>query len=148
MDFWPLKCLILKSNYLKMECAICYCNEFLKFYNLPFEKNPYAKVMSPQSWEIHNLKKKLIIFYLTMVSWMTSHSNSPTLSLTSLLTSSWMMSIHECSHHYYKSWFFKRFKLINLSFWLMDMYILTKGQGLKWHMYLLTDQLDYSDSFN
>jgi hypothetical protein len=29
--------------------------------------------------------------------------------------------------HYYKSWLFKRFKLTNLSFWLMDMYILTKG---------------------
>jgi len=36
--------------------------------------------------------------------------------------------------HYYKSWFFKRFKLTNLSFWLMDMYILTKGQGLEWHI--------------
>jgi hypothetical protein len=29
----------------------------------------------------------------------------------------------------------------------MDMYIVTKGQGLEWHMYLLTDQLDYSGSF-
>jgi hypothetical protein len=26
----------------------------------------------------------------------------------------------------------------------MDMYILTKGQGLEWYMYLLTNQLDYS----
>jgi hypothetical protein len=24
----------------------------------------------------------------------------------------------------------------------MDMYILTKGQGFEWHMYLLIDQLD------
>jgi len=47
--------------------------------------------------------------------------------------------------HYYKSWFFKRFKLTNLLFWLMDMYILTKGQGLEWHMYVLTNQFDYSD---
>jgi hypothetical protein len=31
--------------------------------------------------------------------------------------------------HYYKSWFFNRFKLINLLFLLMDMYILTKSQG-------------------
>jgi hypothetical protein len=30
----------------------------------------------------------------------------------------------------------------------MDMYILTKGQGLEWHMYLLIDQLNYSDSFH
>jgi len=28
---------------------------------------------------------------------------------------------------YYNLLFFKRFKLVNLSFWLMDMYILTKG---------------------
>jgi len=49
--------------------------------------------------------------------------------------------------HYYNSWFFKRFKLTNLSFWLMDMYILTKGQRFEWHMYFLTDQLDYSDLF-
>jgi len=47
--------------------------------------------------------------------------------------------------HYYKSWFFKKFKLTNLLFWLMDMYILTKGQGLEWHMYVLTNQFDYSD---
>jgi hypothetical protein len=45
--------------------------------------------------------------------------------------------------HYYKSWLFKRFKLSNLSFWLMDMYILTKGQGLEWHKYYLIDQFDY-----
>jgi len=30
----------------------------------------------------------------------------------------------------------------------MDMYILTKGQGLEWHMYLLIDQFDYNDSFD
>jgi hypothetical protein len=30
----------------------------------------------------------------------------------------------------------------------MDMYILTKNQGIKWHMYLLIDQLDYNDSFD
>jgi hypothetical protein len=30
----------------------------------------------------------------------------------------------------------------------MDMYILTKGQGLEWHIYLLTDHLDYSGSFD
>jgi hypothetical protein len=30
----------------------------------------------------------------------------------------------------------------------MDMYILIEGQGLEWHMYLLTDQLDYSCSFD
>jgi hypothetical protein len=42
---------------------------------------------------------------------------------------------------------FKRFKLTSLSFWLIDMYILTKGQGLEWHMYFLTNQLDYSDLF-
>jgi hypothetical protein len=29
--------------------------------------------------------------------------------------------------HYYNSWFLKMFKLANLAFWLMDMYILTKG---------------------
>jgi hypothetical protein len=51
-------------------------------------------------------------------------------------------------NHYYNSWFFKRFKLTNLSFCLMDTYILTKGQGLEWHMYLLTDQFDYSGSFD
>jgi len=51
-------------------------------------------------------------------------------------------------NHYYNSWFFKRFKLTNLSFWLMDTYILTKGQGLEWHMYLLNDQFDYSGSFD
>jgi hypothetical protein len=44
--------------------------------------------------------------------------------------------------------FFKRFKLINLSFWLMDMYILTKGQGLEWHIYLLTDQFNYNGLFD
>jgi hypothetical protein len=31
---------------------------------------------------------------------------------------------------------------------LMDIYILIKGQRLKWHVYLLTEQLDYNDSFN
>jgi hypothetical protein len=30
----------------------------------------------------------------------------------------------------------------------MDTYILTKGQGLEWHMYLLIDELDYSGSFD
>jgi hypothetical protein len=30
----------------------------------------------------------------------------------------------------------------------MDMYMLTKGQGLESHMYLLIDQLDYSGSFD
>jgi hypothetical protein len=30
----------------------------------------------------------------------------------------------------YKSWFFKRFKLTNLSFLIVDIYILIKGQGL------------------
>jgi hypothetical protein len=30
----------------------------------------------------------------------------------------------------------------------MDMYILTKSQGLEWHMYLLTDQLDYNGLFD
>jgi hypothetical protein len=50
--------------------------------------------------------------------------------------------------HYYKSWFFKRFKLINLSFWLMDMYILTKGLGLEWHMYVLINQFDYNGLFD
>jgi hypothetical protein len=30
----------------------------------------------------------------------------------------------------------------------MDMYILTKGQGLELHMYLLIDQFDYSGSFD
>jgi hypothetical protein len=50
--------------------------------------------------------------------------------------------------HYYNSWFLKRFKLINLSFSLMDMYILTKGQRFEWHRYLLTNQLDYSGSFD
>jgi hypothetical protein len=49
--------------------------------------------------------------------------------------------------HYYNSWFFKRFKSIDLSFWLMGMYILTKGQKLEWHMYLLINQLDYSGLF-
>jgi hypothetical protein len=29
----------------------------------------------------------------------------------------------------------------------MDMYILTKGQGLEWHMYCLTDQFDYMHTF-
>jgi hypothetical protein len=29
----------------------------------------------------------------------------------------------------------------------MDMYILTKGQGLEWHMYFLIDQLEYSGLF-
>jgi len=48
--------------------------------------------------------------------------------------------------HYYNSWFFKRFKLTYLS-WLMDMYTLTKGQRLKWHMFLLTDQFDYNGLF-
>jgi len=42
--------------------------------------------------------------------------------------------------HYCNSWFFKMFfKLTNLSFWLMDMDILTKGQWLEGHMYLLID---------
>jgi hypothetical protein len=41
----------------------------------------------------------------------------------------------------------KMFKLINLSFWLMDMYILIKGKGIKWHIYVLTNQFDYSDLF-
>jgi hypothetical protein len=27
----------------------------------------------------------------------------------------------------------------------MDMYILTKCQGLEWHMYVWTNQFDYSD---
>jgi len=43
--------------------------------------------------------------------------------------------------------FFKRFKLTNLLFWLVDMSILTKGQGLEWHIYLLTNQLDYNVLF-
>jgi len=30
----------------------------------------------------------------------------------------------------------------------MDMYILTKGQGLEWDVYLLIDQLDYNDLFD
>jgi hypothetical protein len=30
----------------------------------------------------------------------------------------------------------------------MDMYVLTKGQGLEWHMYLLTDQFNYNGSFD
>jgi hypothetical protein len=30
----------------------------------------------------------------------------------------------------------------------MYMYILTKGQELEWHMYLLIDQLNYSGSFH
>jgi hypothetical protein len=30
----------------------------------------------------------------------------------------------------------------------MDMYILTKGQGLEWHVYLLIDQLDINDLFD
>ncbi len=50
--------------------------------------------------------------------------------------------------HYYNSQFFKRFKLTDLSFSLMDMYILTKSQRLEGHMYLLTNQLDYSGSFD
>jgi hypothetical protein len=29
----------------------------------------------------------------------------------------------------------------------MNMYILTKGQGIKWHMYVLTDQFDYGGLF-
>ncbi len=49
---------------------------------------------------------------------------------------------------YYKSWFFKRFKLINLLFWLIDMYILTNDQGREWHMYVLTDQFDYNGLFD
>jgi hypothetical protein len=28
----------------------------------------------------------------------------------------------------------------------MDMYILSKGQGFEWHMYLLINQLDYGGS--
>jgi hypothetical protein len=30
----------------------------------------------------------------------------------------------------------------------MDMYILIKGEGLEWYMYLLTYQLDYYGSFD
>jgi hypothetical protein len=30
----------------------------------------------------------------------------------------------------------------------MDMYILTKGHGLEWHMYFLIDQLDYNGLFD
>jgi len=30
----------------------------------------------------------------------------------------------------------------------MDMYILTKGQKLEWHMYFFINQLDYSDLFD
>jgi len=30
----------------------------------------------------------------------------------------------------------------------MNIYILTKGQELEWHMYLLIDQLNYSGSFD
>jgi hypothetical protein len=29
----------------------------------------------------------------------------------------------------------------------MDVYILIKGQGLEWHVYLFIYQLDYNDSF-
>jgi len=29
----------------------------------------------------------------------------------------------------------------------MDMHILTKGQGLEWHTYMLTNQFDYNDLF-
>jgi len=51
--------------------------------------------------------------------------------------------------HYYKSWFFKRFKLINYHFLLMAItYILAKGQRFEWHIYLLTNQLDYNDLFD
>jgi hypothetical protein len=32
--------------------------------------------------------------------------------------------------------------------WLMNMYILIKGQGFEWHMYFLTNQLDYSGLFD
>jgi hypothetical protein len=46
--------------------------------------------------------------------------------------------------HYYKSWLFKKFKLTNLLFWLMDIYILIKGQGLQWHMYYLINQFNYN----
>jgi hypothetical protein len=30
----------------------------------------------------------------------------------------------------------------------MDMYILIKGQGLEYHTYLLTNQLEYNGSFD
>jgi hypothetical protein len=30
----------------------------------------------------------------------------------------------------------------------MDMYILIKGQGLEWHMYVLIYQFDYIDLFD
>jgi hypothetical protein len=29
----------------------------------------------------------------------------------------------------------------------MDMYILIEGQGLEWHMYVLTNQFDYNGLF-
>jgi hypothetical protein len=30
----------------------------------------------------------------------------------------------------------------------MDLYILIKGQGLEWHMYCFTNQLDYNGLFD
>jgi hypothetical protein len=30
----------------------------------------------------------------------------------------------------------------------MNIYILTKGQGLEWHMYFLADQFDYIGLFD
>jgi hypothetical protein len=48
----------------------------------------------------------------------------------------------------FKSWFLKRFKLNNLSFFTVDMYILTKGQKLEWHMYFLTNQHKYNGLFH
>jgi len=43
---------------------------------------------------------------------------------------------------------FLKVQIINFSFWLMNKYILNKGQGLEWHMYVLTDQFDYSGLFD
>jgi hypothetical protein len=44
--------------------------------------------------------------------------------------------------------FLKGSRWLIFHFWLMDMYILTKGQGLEWHMYFLIDQLEYNGLFD
>ncbi len=41
------------------------------------------------------------------------------------------LNVSQCEKfHYYNSWFYLKFKLTNLSFWLMDMYIWLKAKSL------------------